>query len=256
MYSCILINNYKIVADVYYLVHCRKENERSAVKWVDKISFDRMNKLFVIFANERNHEILLIDQNLLKLVRDSEAYVVPNFPRFAPKVMVPGEHYVVKDLPFYVEARATDAKARAARLAQKEKKRQEGTLKQAPGGSHPATSSTAFPIPKKSTPRPVEKTLDLSPSPSTLSSPSMGDSSSSPSMEDSLDQEPETTMPFINLEPKEEEEAKEMAPKLKVNFKEKHCKRLNKALHVAPPPAKKNYPKAPREEPIPDAPVV
>lgn len=36
--------------------------------WVDKTSFDQLNKLFVISAREQNHETLLIEQNLLKLV--------------------------------------------------------------------------------------------------------------------------------------------------------------------------------------------
>lgn len=63
-------------------------------------------------------------------------------------------------------------------------------------------------------------------------------------------------MPFINLEPKKEEEAEEMAPKLKIDFKERHRKRFNKAFLVAPPSAKKSYPEAPREEPVLDASVV
>lgn len=93
------------------------------VEWVDKTSFDRLNKLFVISARERNHETLLIEENLLKLVWDPKLYSAPSsFPHSVPRVLVPDEHYVVKDLPFYVEAQAVDAKKREDRLVQREKK--------------------------------------------------------------------------------------------------------------------------------------
>ena len=79
---------------------------------MDKTSFDRLNKLFVISAGERNHETLLTNQNLQAVVQDSESYVVPTLPHFAPRVLVSSEHYVLKDLSFNAEARAVDAKAR------------------------------------------------------------------------------------------------------------------------------------------------
>lgn len=68
-------------------------------------------------------------------------------------------------------------------------------------------------------------------------------------MGDSYDHEPEPTVPFINLEPKEEEEVEDMAPKLKVDFKERYRKHLNKALPLASSPAKKVYPEASCQEP-------
>ena len=46
---------------------------------------------------------------------------------------MPGEHFVLKDLPFYERAHEADAKARQERLDQREEKRQEGTLRKAPG---------------------------------------------------------------------------------------------------------------------------
>lgn len=78
----------------------------------------------------------------------------------------------------------------------------------------------------------------------------MGNSSGLPSMRDSLDQEPEPIVLFINLEPEEEETTEEMAPILKVGFKERHRKHLNKALPAAPPPTKKSCLEAPHEEPV------
>ena len=166
---------------------------------------------------------------------------------------------MVNDLPFYEEAHAADTNARQDQLAKREKKCQEGMLRQTKSGSRPATNFTTRPPSKKKfVPRPAEKALDLSlslSSPSS-SSPFMGDSSNSPSIGNSLDQKLEPTMPFINLELEEEETAKNMAFRLKVGFKERHRKRFNEALPVVPPPAKKSYPEAPHEEPIPNTLVV
>lgn len=110
------------------------------------------------------------------------------------------------------------------------------------GSSHLATKSTAHPhSKKKSVPRLAKKALDLSLPPS----PSVGDSSCSPSVGNSSDQEPEPTVPFIDLELEKEEKVKDMAPKLKVGFKERHRKHLSEAFPVAPSPTKKVYLKAP-----------
>ena len=96
------------------------------------------------------------------MVRDFQLYIISILPCLAPKVLVPGKHHKLKDLPFYEEARAVDTKERQDRLDQREKKRQEGTLRQAPGIGL-ATSSTAHPLTKKPIFRPIEKALNLSP---------------------------------------------------------------------------------------------
>lgn len=54
------------------------------------------------------------------------------FPRLAPSTLIPSEHFVLKDLPFYEVAWLANAEARQARLEAREKKHQEGTLCQAP----------------------------------------------------------------------------------------------------------------------------
>ena len=43
-----------------------------------------------------------------------------------------GEHFVVKDLPFYTEARKANAQTRRALLNEREERSQEGTLRKAP----------------------------------------------------------------------------------------------------------------------------
>lgn len=97
---------------------------------MEKASFDQLNKLFGISASERHHQTLLIDQNLLAVVRESQSFVLPILPRLAPKVLEPNEHHTLKNLPFYEEARAVDAKARQDRLESREKKKhQKGMLR-------------------------------------------------------------------------------------------------------------------------------
>ncbi|XP_034686782.1 uncharacterized protein LOC117915339 isoform X1 [Vitis riparia] len=82
------------------------------VEWVEKAFFDWLNKLFVISASEWHYQTMLTDRNLLAVVQESQSYVLPILPRLTPKVLVPGEHHILKDLPFYEEVRVADTKAR------------------------------------------------------------------------------------------------------------------------------------------------
>ena len=222
---------------------------------MDKTFFDRLNKLFVISVSERNHETLMIDQNLQAVVRDSQPYVIPTFPCFEPRVLVPDEHHVLKDLPFYEEASTIDAKARQDRLNKREQKRQEGTLRHAPSLGRPATSSAVHPsFKKKSVSWPVEKTLDLSPSSSSLSlsvdASSNQGLTGSPLVGVSPNREPELVVLCIILEPEgeggeEEEEEAQMASNLRSDFNKRQHKRLSETLSITPLPTKKTRSKAP-----------
>ncbi|RVW88663.1 hypothetical protein CK203_043755 [Vitis vinifera] len=51
--------------------------------------------------------------------QDSQPYIVPILSRFALRVLVSGKHHVLKNLPLYEEAQATDAKARQDQLDQR-----------------------------------------------------------------------------------------------------------------------------------------
>ena len=86
------------------------------VEWVEKASFDRLNKLFEIAATERHHQTLFTARNLLVVVREPQPYITNILPRRLPKQVVPGEHFVLKDLAFYERARKADTKARQERL--------------------------------------------------------------------------------------------------------------------------------------------
>ena len=77
-----------------------------------KASFIHLNKLFQIIASERNHHTLLSARNLLVIVREPQLYVHNIIHRRLPKIVVLGEHFILRDLPFYEEAREIDVKAR------------------------------------------------------------------------------------------------------------------------------------------------
>lgn len=167
----------------------------------------------------------------------------------------------MKNLPFYEEARVVDAKARQDRLESREKKHQEGTLRQALGGSHPATSSTTLPQTKgKFVSQSVGKALDLSPftsSPtSSFEAGTNQGSTDSPSIRARLNQEVEPVVSCIILDPKEEEREKGMTPNLRYNFKERQRKCLSEALLVAPPLAKRTRLEVSYEDLVLDAPKV
>lgn len=89
------------------------------MEWV-KASFDCLNKLFIIFSDEKNHQTLLMDWNLLVVVSKPQLYVLPIIYCSLPKVLVPREHHMLKDLSFYEVAREANAKARQDRLDQRE----------------------------------------------------------------------------------------------------------------------------------------
>ncbi|RVW68367.1 hypothetical protein CK203_063807 [Vitis vinifera] len=74
------------------------------VEWVEKASFDRLNRLFKITSVERHYQTLLTAWNLLAVVRNLSHTSSTSSQRL-PKVVVPGEHFVLKDLPFYKRAR-------------------------------------------------------------------------------------------------------------------------------------------------------
>ena len=107
------------------------------VEWVEKASFERLNRLFEIISVERHYQTLLTAWNLLAVVREPQPYVLNILPRRLPKVVVPGEHFVLKDLPFYKRACEADVKARQERFDQREEKRQKGTLRKTPGEKGP-----------------------------------------------------------------------------------------------------------------------
>ena len=119
------------------------------VEWVERASFAQLNKLFEITVAERHHETLLTARNLLAVVWEPQAYIINILPRKLPKKVVPGEHYVLKDLPFYKEVCKADTQKRQALLDDREGRRKEGTLRKASGKKRSAPSLLANASAKK-----------------------------------------------------------------------------------------------------------
>ena len=119
------------------------------MEWVEKASFDHLNRLFEIATAERSCDTLLSTQNLRLVIMEPQSYVLNILPRRLPKEVVAGEHFVLKDLPFYAAVRKVDARSRKARLNNREVKRQEGLLRKAPGGKRPASSPPTGALAKK-----------------------------------------------------------------------------------------------------------
>ena len=68
------------------------------VYWVDKASFEKIQRLLEIFERERYHEIPLIVKNLRDLSSSPSPYTITVIPRPLPIEIVEGEHYVIVDL--------------------------------------------------------------------------------------------------------------------------------------------------------------
>ncbi|RVX05544.1 hypothetical protein CK203_013617 [Vitis vinifera] len=104
------------------------------VDWVEKASFACVCKLFEIDPKERAYKTLLSARNLTEVVREPQEYVINILPRkLAKDEIVPGEHYTVKELPLYQEAKEADAERRRKLLEDRDQKKTEGTIRKAPG---------------------------------------------------------------------------------------------------------------------------
>ena len=244
---------------------------------MEKASFDHLNRLFGIISIERHYQTLLSAWNLLAVVREPQPYVLNILSRRLPMVMVPGEHFVLKDLPFYEMAREADAKACHEHLDQREKKMQEGTLRKALGEKGPGEkgrdSSPAVrpPAAKKKKKNTIAQALQIvSPIPN-LSSSSFD---SAYNRSDNPTLEPEDTSSFPQLETfhlgpgssqpqldfvglrvvHEPEEVRDMN-NLKTGFLQRHSKRLYDPIDLASPPTKRVYPERDGKDPTTEVPL-
>ncbi|RVW31523.1 hypothetical protein CK203_087949 [Vitis vinifera] len=94
------------------------------VDWVEKASFACVCKLFEIDPKERAYKTLLSARNLIEVVREPQEYVINILPRkLAKDEIVPGEHYTVKELPLYQEAKEADAERRRKLLEDRDQKK-------------------------------------------------------------------------------------------------------------------------------------
>ncbi|RVW20974.1 hypothetical protein CK203_112296 [Vitis vinifera] len=110
--------------------------------------------LFEITTIERHHQTLLSTQNLLAVVQEPQSYVLNILHRRLPKVVVLGEYFVLKDLPFHEKASEADVKAHQERLDQQEEKRGEGDMKDLKQGSWRGIESGCMRLSTLSLPQP------------------------------------------------------------------------------------------------------
>ncbi|RVX00268.1 hypothetical protein CK203_026649 [Vitis vinifera] len=104
------------------------------VDWVEKASFACVCKLFEINPKEMAYKTLLSARNLMAVVRESQEYVINILPRKLSKdEIVPGEHYTMKELPLYQEAKEADAERRRKLLENRDQRKNEGTIQKTPG---------------------------------------------------------------------------------------------------------------------------
>ena len=68
------------------------------MNWVEKASFNKIQKLLDIYELEQYHKILLTMRNLYELSRSPSSYILPVIPRPLPIEIVEGRHYVIADL--------------------------------------------------------------------------------------------------------------------------------------------------------------
>ncbi|RVW32836.1 hypothetical protein CK203_107193 [Vitis vinifera] len=106
-----------------------KERRGKVVEWVEKASFDRLNRLLIL--------------------QRARGAVKCFSPRRISAWWWLGEHFVLKDLSFYAAVRKADARARKALLNEREEKRQERTLRKAPGDKRSAPTPPLAPARKK-----------------------------------------------------------------------------------------------------------
>ncbi|KAL6332490.1 hypothetical protein AAG906_008521 [Vitis piasezkii] len=205
------------------------------VEWVEKASFDRLNKLFEI-TTPRGVIDIAIARNLLAVVREPQS------------------------------AHKADAKARQERLDQQEEKRQEGTLRKAPGEKGDYSPPAARPPTKKEKKKKkmMKKTLSQV---LRIAAPNLEASSSSCRSEPSRPdhtipeseeaEEPEATSSSLQLvvfHPGPSSPQPEPSPGLQVVDKpeemrspselrerlmQRHGKRLHVPINLGPPQAKK-----------------
>ena len=88
---------------------------------MEKAFFALLSKLFEIEVFERNHKVFMLDKNLLALINEPKSFIMLVFPHVAPSFLVPGKHFVLKNLSFYAVACLADSEACQAHLEKREK---------------------------------------------------------------------------------------------------------------------------------------
>lgn len=116
--SFIIISLHKLVEwpSNTFLFYACKEKWGYLVEWARKSSFTRLNKYFKIDKSKRAHLILLMEKNLKTVLEHPKSFVIPVFSQLTHSTLVPSEHFVLNNFPFYEVAQLADAEAWQALL--------------------------------------------------------------------------------------------------------------------------------------------
>ena len=116
---------------------------------MEKTSFAWLNKLFEIDVANQVYNVLLSNKNLLALIENPKLFIIPVFSRLAHSSLVLDEHFMLKDLSSCKVFCLATFEAHQACLEEREKNRQEGTLRQAPATGHLSSSSAVHSFAQK-----------------------------------------------------------------------------------------------------------
>ena len=68
------------------------------MKWVEKLSIEKIRRLLEIFERERHYQVLLTRENISAVRHNPTPYTLPVIPRPLPSNVVEGEHFVLADV--------------------------------------------------------------------------------------------------------------------------------------------------------------
>ena len=68
------------------------------MKWVEKLSFEKIRRLLEISEQELHFQVLLTRKNISVVRNHPAPYTLPVIPRLLPSNVVDGEHFVIADV--------------------------------------------------------------------------------------------------------------------------------------------------------------
>ena len=68
------------------------------MKWVEKLSIEKISQVLEIFELESNYQVLLTRENISAVRRNPTPYTHPVIPRPLPSNVVEGEHFMLADV--------------------------------------------------------------------------------------------------------------------------------------------------------------
>ena len=103
-----------------WYVRAGKNRRGKLVHWVERASFEKIQRLLDISKKERNHEVILTVKNLHDLSHHPSPYIVPIIPHPLPLEIVEGEHFITVDLLNLISGSSSPAREAKSEVASQE----------------------------------------------------------------------------------------------------------------------------------------